>query len=140
MYLKRLISSQNDLNHLADLHSDSTIIIPSLTQCRDMLKRLYLFVEFESQDVIFPNLQILRISNGCPKDDGFTRFLRNNGKNLIELEALNLGKGSKTSISQFCSNLEKFFTIFIHDELNMLAILEHCQRLESINIVKNFSR
>src|ERR1044071_5727012 len=102
MYLKRLISSQNDLNHLADLHSDSTIIIPSLTQCRDMLKRLYLFVEFESQDVIFPNLQILRISNGCPKDDGFTRFLRNNG------EALNLGKGSKTSIPNFVPILKSF--------------------------------
>jgi len=83
------------------------LIISTEDGCREV------FSEFESSpDITFSSLQVLKITGAFPKDEGFTRFLANNGRNLIEFDVLYLGINSKWFISRSCPNLKRFFTKF----------------------------
>ena len=95
--------------------------------------RINIFHEIEFQNVIFSNLQVLNVPYGNLVDDVFTKFLENNGTNLVELNILNTGKIVKSSIAQLCPNLKKIFTLFSNYELDILkAIFNGFQYLESI--------
>ncbi len=160
--LKELISLQNNLKHLELItngYEGWTGIIPALTKHHDTLKKLYIQVYYgplsfitsfknlqelvistyksnifnEFHHVTFSKLRVLKVSYGCLKDEFFTKFLENNGENLIELNVLNLDKNNRSSIVQFCPNLKKFFTPFRDDELNLLKTMFHgCPYLEGI--------
>ena len=95
--------------------------------------------------MIFPNLQVFRFnyvpdypSNPDPKI--FIKFLKNNGKTLINLcisgftdKLLNL------SIIQCCPNLKNLVIIIQKDELDTLKnTFNGCQYLESIKICGHF--
>ncbi|CAG8635639.1 13802_t:CDS:1 [Funneliformis mosseae] len=87
------------------------------------------------QHVTFQNLRVLKIPNRQPKSEFFTKFLENNGQNLVELVLSDVNKSVKLSISRFCPNLKNLFVLFGKDETNLLkAILDSCQALESIKM------
>ncbi|GBB99912.1 hypothetical protein RclHR1_03680007 [Rhizophagus clarus] len=98
------------------------------------------FKNFEIlQHTIFPQLQVLKIVNACPKCESLIKFLENNGKNLREIylceysgycdNSLNL------AIANFCPILKKISTGIKNYELETLEIIfDGCQYLESIKI------
>ncbi|CAI2179068.1 4359_t:CDS:1 [Funneliformis geosporum] len=89
----------------------------------------------ELQNVIFPKLRILKIPDRYPQIEIFTKFLENNGSNLVELTLADVHKSVKLSISRFCPILKKLYVLFEKDEMNILKdILDSCQYLESIKV------
>jgi hypothetical protein len=87
----------------------------------------------------FPNLEILKIQDKCPKVDDLIKFLKNNGKNLKEIYIGDDDGKSDNSvnlvISEFCSNLKKLSVGIKSNELETLRIiLSNCKYLESIKI------
>ncbi|PKC61874.1 hypothetical protein RhiirA1_465911 [Rhizophagus irregularis] len=86
---------------------------------------------------IFPQLQSLKFSMKCPRNELLIKFLENNGKNLKELYV----KGNynyyslNLAIIELCPNLRNLSTRINYDEFKTLElILINCQYLESIEV------
>ncbi|PKY18218.1 hypothetical protein RhiirB3_430995 [Rhizophagus irregularis] len=85
-------------------------------------------------NVKFNNLQILKFEYAYPKFE-LIKFLEINGKNLREFYIGNNDDTLNLSISEFCPNIRKIFTIFKNNELGSLKnIFINCKYLESIKI------
>ncbi|PKY24667.1 hypothetical protein RhiirB3_472111 [Rhizophagus irregularis] len=85
------------------------------------------------QNVILPQLQILKFLCAYPESDVIIKFLENNGKNLKEfyISCENSDDSINLAIAKFCQNLQLLSILFGKIEtLNL--ILKNCQQLESI--------
>jgi len=89
----------------------------------------------ELQHFNFPNLQILKFIEQCPKPEYLSKFLENNGKTLKKFYIdINMNTSIST-IAKFCPNLKSLFVIFGHSEVdNLKTIFISCQYLESIKM------
>ncbi|RIA95183.1 hypothetical protein C1645_817029 [Glomus cerebriforme] len=94
------------------------------------------FEDFEElQFVTFSQLQILKLSIGCPTVEILIKFFENNGKNLKEFCTCNCDDELNLAIAKFCPNLRSLFTLFLDDEIETLkTIFNNCQQLESIKV------
>jgi len=97
------------------------------------------FIEFNQlQHTIFTNLRILKILYNSPKSEILMKFLENNGKNLIELNTSIeecLDRSFKTSLVQYCPNLQKLLIKLEDDESDILiSIFNNCPNLECIKV------
>ncbi|GBC02592.1 hypothetical protein RclHR1_00470022 [Rhizophagus clarus] len=83
----------------------------------------------------FPNLQILKFLDQCPKPEYLMKFLENNGKSLKKLYITENNMALSLSIANFCPNIKSLFVIFNNGEINILQnIFISCQYLESIKV------
>ncbi|PKY48343.1 hypothetical protein RhiirA4_463918 [Rhizophagus irregularis] len=107
------------------------------------LQELTLFFDYndafedfkELKFVKFSQLQILKLSFGCPTVDIMIKFFENNGKNLKEFCTCNYDNRLNLAIARFCPNLKSLFTLFLDNEIETLkAIFNNCQQLESIKV------
>ncbi|GBB86997.1 hypothetical protein RclHR1_13450003 [Rhizophagus clarus] len=95
------------------------------------------FIDFEKlQYVIFPQLQVLNISEEHPRVELLMKFLENNGKNLKEIY---IGSCSDNLlnlvIAKSCPRLRKLFIGIKYNELETLKIIfNNCKNLERIKI------
>ncbi|EXX59889.1 hypothetical protein RirG_184960 [Rhizophagus irregularis DAOM 197198w] len=85
------------------------------------LQELDLSIEYklsfeELKNLIFPNLQILKIRFIHPNDDIIIKFLENSGRNLKELNIDGIDSSLRSSIAKFCPNLRKISSILTDDE------------------------
>ncbi|CAB5360792.1 uncharacterized protein OCT59_012037 [Rhizophagus irregularis] len=108
------------------------------------LQELDLSIEYklsfeELKNLIFPNLQILKIRFIHPNDDIIIKFLENSGRNLKELNIDGIDSSLRSSIAKFCPNLRKISSILTDDGLVTLKIIfDNCKYLESIEIWYDF--
>ncbi|GBB92252.1 hypothetical protein RclHR1_01990024 [Rhizophagus clarus] len=108
------------------------------------LQELELSIEYKLsfeklKDVIFPNLQILKIRSIHPNDNILIKFLENSGRNLKELNIDGIDSSLSSSIAKFCPSLRKISSILTDDGLTTLKIIfDNCKYLESIEIWYDF--
>ncbi|GBC00960.1 hypothetical protein RclHR1_04010007 [Rhizophagus clarus] len=107
------------------------------------LQELVLFFDYndafedfkELRFVKFSQLQILKLSFGCPTVEIMIKFFENNGKNLKEFCTCNYDNTLNLAIAKFCPNLKSLFTLFLDNEIETLkTIFNNCQQLESIKV------
>ncbi|RIA87221.1 hypothetical protein C1645_828102 [Glomus cerebriforme] len=144
----QVISLLNQLpNTLIKFNLDSELIIPlsfisRLTNLQELrLSFPYnngILNDFENlQYVNFPQLEILKIKNICPKYELLSNFLEINGKNLKEfyIGDIRCDNLLHLAIAKFCINLRKLSTGFKKNELETLnMVFNNCKHLESIKI------
>ncbi|CAI2176035.1 16910_t:CDS:1 [Funneliformis geosporum] len=95
------------------------------------------------QDIIFPQLLILKFDRSSPYEKKLIKFLENNGKNLKELflsekiDSINDYSLLNITIATFCPNLKSLRTsLSSESNVNLLTlILKHCKQLEFIEIM-----
>jgi hypothetical protein len=148
------IAQYEDCENFAD-------IIPSLTKLSNTLIKFSFIAKFTNlQDfqlsfnydhlddfkkllyITFSQLQILEFKFARPSCELLVKFLKNNGKNLKELD---VGEGESDSgsdnslnsaIAKLCPNLRKLSIRIKNDELETLKIVfSNCQYLESIKFL-----
>ncbi len=104
------------------------------------LRELVLSIKYNSETfkifrhVIFSQLQVLKLISKYAKHDHLTKFLENNGKNLLEiyLDVIDVNP-LNSAISKYCPNLKSLDTMFNHDGFEILkTVFNNCQQLESV--------
>ncbi|GBB99911.1 hypothetical protein RclHR1_03680006 [Rhizophagus clarus] len=141
--LNELPNTLTKLNLYGRDNNVSLLFISKLINLQELqlvLRYSEWFKNFEIlQNIIFPQLQILKFVNACPKYELLIKFLENNGKNLKEIYFCEYSGYSDNSlnlaIANFCPKLRKLSIGFKNDELETLEIIfNSCQHLESIKI------
>ncbi|GBB99908.1 hypothetical protein RclHR1_03680003 [Rhizophagus clarus] len=143
LLLRKLPNTLTKLNLYGRIDIVSLSSINNLTNLRILqLKFVYCkwFKNFEIlENIIFSQLQILKIFSACPKCESLIKFLKNNGKNLREFYFCEDSGYSNNSlnlaIASFCPALKRLSTGIKNDELRTFEIiLGGCQYLEGIKI------
>ncbi|GBB84832.1 hypothetical protein RclHR1_01140021 [Rhizophagus clarus] len=94
----------------------------------------YIYEGFDKlQDVIFPQLQVLKFTMFIPKVKLLIKFLEKNGKNLKEFYIkFCLNHSLNLAVAKFCTNLRKLGSLRIIKLEKLKTIFNNCQYLESI--------
>ncbi|RIA85262.1 hypothetical protein C1645_831055 [Glomus cerebriforme] len=119
------------------LHLEEVLSLSFISKFINLQELVISFYEYNSfkdiQYIIFPQLEILKFVNRCPKVEMLIKFLENNGKNLKEFCSHRCDNSLSLSIVKFCPNLRFLYVQFMERE-TVKMIFDSCQQLESIEV------